>query len=51
MLIRFRVAINIVGEILPEVRLVFVLLRFGLFVVFLAPIGSPKIAGQARLTA
>jgi hypothetical protein len=51
MLIKFRVAIVIVGEKFAEVRPAVALLRFGLLVVFLPPIGSPKIAGQARSAA
>lgn len=51
-LIRFRVAINIVGEMLADVRPAFVLLRFDwLAGFFFAPMRSPKSAGQARFLA
>jgi hypothetical protein len=52
MLIRFRVAINIIGETWVDVGLNLLVLRFDFGGVFFARITFPeKMAGQARLAA
>jgi hypothetical protein len=52
MLIRFRVAINIIGEARVDVGLILLVLRFDFDGVFVARITFPeKMAGQARSAA
>jgi hypothetical protein len=52
MLIRFRVAINIIGETWVDVGLILLVLRFDFGGVFFARITFPeKMAGQAHLAA
>ena len=52
MLIRFRVAITIIGETLVDVGLILLVLRFDFGGVFFARITFPeKMAGQARFAA
>jgi hypothetical protein len=52
MFIRFRVAINIIGEARVDVGRILLVLRFDIGGVFFARITFPeKIAGQARLAA
>jgi hypothetical protein len=52
MFIRFRVAINIIGEVRVDVGLILLVLRFDFGGVFFARITFPeKMAGQARSAA